>query len=77
MKIIFVTILSIMLLNCKQTEENKYNKDEIIFVVDMNTNESKSADDIAKFSEHTLRQLIKMNLIRLDGDFIIQTKKLF
>ena len=50
-KIIFITILSIMLLNCKQAEENKYNEDEIIFVVDMNTNESKSADDIAKFSE--------------------------
>ena len=40
-----------MLLNCKQAEENKYNEDEIIFVVDMNTNESKSDDDIAKFSE--------------------------
>ena len=40
-----------MLFNCKQVEENKYNKDEIIFVVDMNTNESKTADDIAKFSE--------------------------
>ena len=48
-----------MLLNCKQAEENKYNEDEIIFVVDMNTNESKSTNDIAKFLSYTLRQLIK------------------
>ena len=53
MKNLLALILIAFLVGC--TEPSKtgslYNKDEIIFVVDMNTNESKSADDIAKFSE--------------------------
>lgn len=34
------------------TEKNQYNKNEIIFVVEMDTNEGKSDEDIAQFSQY-------------------------
>ena len=45
-------VLAALLFNCETAEESQYNKNEIIFVVDMNSNEGKSDDDIAKFSKY-------------------------
>ena len=45
-----------MIYNCKAPETNKYNENEIIFVVEMDSNEGKSEDDIAKFSNTILMQ---------------------
>ena len=51
-KIILTTVLAALLLNCKTPEKNEYNKDEIIFVVEMESNDSKSESDIAEFSKY-------------------------
>ncbi len=45
-------VLAALLFNCETAEESQYNKNEIIFVVNMNSNEGKSDDDIAKFSKY-------------------------
>ena len=53
MKKILITIaISLMIYNCEAPETNKYNENEIIFVVEMDSNEGKSEDDIAKFSKY-------------------------
>ena len=49
-KILFTIVLAALLFNCETPEKSQYNKNEIIFVVDMNSNEGKSEDDIAEFS---------------------------
>ena len=51
-KILFTIVLAALLFNCETTEKSQYNKNEIIFVVDMNSNEGKSEDDIAEFSKY-------------------------
>tara|TARA_Y100000766_G_scaffold254981_1_gene240752 strand:- start:449 stop:904 length:456 start_codon:yes stop_codon:yes gene_type:complete len=51
-KILLTMVLAALLFNCETAEESQYNKNEIIFVVDMNSNEGKSDDDIAKFSKY-------------------------
>jgi len=51
-KILLTTILTALLFNCEVTEKNQYNKNEIIFVVEMDTNEGKSDEDIAQFSQY-------------------------
>tara|TARA_Y100000589_G_C26999669_1_gene566157 strand:+ start:278 stop:733 length:456 start_codon:yes stop_codon:yes gene_type:complete len=51
-KILFTMVLAALLFNCETAEESQYNKNEIIFVVNMNSNEGKSDDDIAKFSKY-------------------------
>ena len=51
-KILFTIVLAELLFNCETTEKSQYNKNEIIFVVDMNSNEGKSEDDIAEFSKY-------------------------
>ena len=45
-------VLAALLFNCETAEKSQYNKNEIIFVVDMNSNEGKSDDDIAEFSKY-------------------------
>ncbi len=53
MKAIFTITLSFFLLvNCEDKKVSEYNKSEIIFVVEMNSNEGKSEDDIARFSQY-------------------------
>ena len=51
-KILFTLILTAFLFNCETHEQNKYNENEIIFVVEMDSNEGKSEDDIAKASSN-------------------------
>ena len=51
-KILFTIVLAAFLFNCETPEKSQYNKNEIIFVVDMNSNEGKSEDDIAEFSKY-------------------------
>ena len=50
-KILFTIVLAALLFNCETPEKSQYNKNEIIFVVNMNSNEGKSEDDIAEFSK--------------------------
>lgn len=53
MKAIFIITLTFFLLvNCEDKKVSEYNKSEIIFVVEMNSNEGKSEDDIARFSQY-------------------------
>ncbi len=51
-KIILTVVLAALLFNCKAPEKNEYNKNEIIFVVEMESNDSKSESDIAEFSKY-------------------------
>jgi hypothetical protein len=51
-KIILTAVLAALLLNCKAPEKNEYNKNEIIFVVEMESNDNKSESDIAEFSKY-------------------------
>ena len=51
-KILFTIVLAGLLFNCETPEKSQYNKNEIIFIVDMNSNEGKSEDDIAEFSKY-------------------------
>tara|TARA_Y100000994_G_scaffold182655_1_gene151451 strand:- start:82 stop:537 length:456 start_codon:yes stop_codon:yes gene_type:complete len=51
-KIIFTIALMAILFNCETPENNEYNKNEIIFVVEMTANDSKSDDEIADFSKY-------------------------
>ena len=53
MKAIFtITLTFFLLVNCEDKKVSEYNKLEIIFVVEMNSNEGKSEDDIARFSQY-------------------------
>ncbi len=53
MKNLLSLLLIISLISCKQSNNSKasYNKNEIIFVVEMNSNEGKSIEEIAEFSK--------------------------
>ena len=51
-KIILTAVLAALLFNCKGPEKNEYNKNEIIFVVEMESNDNKSESDIAEFSKY-------------------------
>lgn len=53
MKAIYtITLTFFLLVNCEDKKVSEYNKSEIIFVVEMNSNEGKSEDDIARFSQY-------------------------
>ena len=52
-KTFFTFLLPITLIfSCSETKTSLYNQNELIFVVEMNSNENKSVDDIAKFSKY-------------------------
>jgi len=53
MKKIFTLLILAIIFSCAKSNKNdsSYNMDEIIFVVEMDSNENKSIEDIAKFSE--------------------------
>ena len=51
-KIILTAVLAALLFNCKSPEKNEYNKNDIIFIVEMESNDSKSDNDIAEFSKY-------------------------
>ena len=51
-KIILTAVLASLLYSCKTPEKNEYNKNEIIFVVEMESNDNKSESDIAEFSKY-------------------------
>ena len=51
-KIILTAVLAALLFNCKSPEKDEYNKNEIIFIVEMESNNSKSDNDIAEFSKY-------------------------
>ena len=45
-------LLLTLIVSCDESKTNLYNQNELIFVVEMNSTENKSADDIAKFSQY-------------------------
>ena len=51
-KTLFTIVLAALLFNCETPKKSEYNKNEIIFIVEMNSNEGKSVDDIAEFSKY-------------------------
>ena len=51
-KIILTVILMALVFNCEVPEKSKYNKNEIIFVVEMESNDEKSDKEIAEFSQY-------------------------
>jgi len=51
-KIILTVILMALVFNCEVPEKSKYNKNEIIFVVEMESNDEKSDKEIAQFSQY-------------------------
>ena len=51
-KIILTVILMALVFNCEVPEKREYNKNEIIFVVEMESNDEKSDKEIAQFSQY-------------------------
>ena len=51
-KIILTVILMALVFNCEVQEKREYNKNEIIFVVEMESNDEKSDKEIAQFSQY-------------------------
>lgn len=51
-KIILTVILMALVFNCEVREKREYNKNEIIFVVEMESNDEKSDKEIAEFSQY-------------------------
>ena len=51
-KIILTVILMALVFNCEVREKREYNKNEIIFVVEMESNDEKSDKEIAQFSQY-------------------------
>ena len=51
-KIILTVILMALVFNCEVREKREYNKNEIIFVVEMESNNEKSDKEIAQFSQY-------------------------
>ena len=51
-KFLFTIAFALILFNIESAAQNNYNENEIIFVVEMDSNEGKSEDDIAKFSQY-------------------------
>ena len=53
MKKLLSLIFAVLLISCSKSNnsESLYNNDEILFVVEMNSNEGKTINDIAEFSE--------------------------
>ena len=51
-KIILTVILMVLVFNCEVPEKREYNKNEIIFVVEMESNNEKSDKEIAQFSQY-------------------------
>ncbi|MEC9160575.1 MAG: hypothetical protein VYD56_01190 [Bacteroidota bacterium] len=54
MKKLLLLILFTTLISCNESEkpENYYNADELIFVVEMDSNEGKTVEEIEKFSQY-------------------------
>ena len=54
MKKLLLVILITTLISCNESEkpENYYNTDELIFVVEMDSNEGKTVEEIEKFSQY-------------------------
>lgn len=54
MKKLLLVILITRLISCNESEkpENYYNADELIFVVEMDSNEGKTVEEIEKFSQY-------------------------
>ena len=51
-KIILTVILMALVFNCEVPKKKEYNKNEIIFVVEMESNDKKSDKEIAQFSQY-------------------------
>ena len=53
MKKIFMLLILALMISCTQSNktEPSYNMDEIIFVVEMDSNEGKTVEDITEFSK--------------------------
>jgi hypothetical protein len=45
-------LLLTLIVSCDESKTSHYNQNELIFVVEMNSTENKSVDDIAKFSQY-------------------------
>ena len=47
-----ILLLLTFIVSCEEHNINIYNENELIFVVEMNSTDNKSTDDIAKFSKY-------------------------
>ena len=71
MKKTFFTFLLLLTLifSCDETKTSLYNQNELIFVVEMNSTENKSTDDIAKFSQYYTDAIDKTESNSLEWGF--------
>jgi len=78
MKKTFFTFLLLLTLifSCDETKTNLYNQNELIFVVEMNSTENKSTDDIAKFSKYYTDAIDKTESTHLGWGFYESGEKI-
>ncbi len=55
----FYLFLSVLILGCEEPKANSYNQNEIIFVVEMDSNDNKSTEDIVQFSKYYTDEIDK------------------
>ena len=63
MKKIFTILILALIFSCAQSNktESSYNMDELIFVVEMDSNEGKTIEEITQFLNTVLEQMIVKN----------------
>ena len=71
MKKLLLVILITRLISCNESEkpENYYNADELIFVVEMDSNEGKTVEEIEKFSQYYTNAIDSNEPNSLGGGF--------
>ena len=76
-KILFtILILSILIISCEESNTNSYNQNELIFVVDMGSNENKSIENIAEFSQYYTEAIDKKEPNSLGWGFFDSDEKI-
>ena len=65
-----------LIISCEESKINGYNENELIFVVEMNSTEDKSTDDIVKFSKYYTDAIDKMESNSLGWGFYESGEKI-
>ena len=76
---IYIVSLSLaltLIISCEESKINGYNENELIFVVEMNSTENKSTDDIVKFSKYYTDAIDKMESNSLGWGFYESGEKI-
>ena len=76
---IYIVSLSLaltLIISCEESKINGYNENELIFVVEMNSTEDKSTDDIVKFSKYYTDAIDKMESNSLGWGFYESGEKI-